>query len=183
MLASIPMLHSFKNSSPKKESSMPGVMHHTSVSIPEKTRIELVTALNMSLASTADLYNQLKQAHWNVKGPNFISLHKLFDDIASGMLSQSDTIAERVTSLGGSTLATTQMIGENTQLRAYPSDIFSEQAHLEHLIHNIAILGELTRNNIKQATELGDDATADIYIQLARFLDKHLWFLEAHLQK
>ena len=162
---------------------MKSPLHDTRISIPEKARIELIHALNLSLASTADLYNQLKQAHWTVKGPYFIAVHQLFDTIAAGILEHTDVIAERVESLGGTALGTTQSIGQNTQLRVYPTDIVSEKDHINHLTHNVAILGELSRNNIKQAEELGDTATGDIYIDLARFLDKYLWFLEAHVQK
>lgn len=175
-------LHAIKPSL-KKEAIMPSIMHDTKISIPEKQRIELVNMLNSTLVSTIDLYNQLKQAHWNVKGPTFIAMHKLFDEIAQGLLTHADTVAERITALGGTTLATTGLIGEYTQLRPYPTDIFSALQHVEHLSHNFAILGEHTRNNIKNAEKFDDYATGDIYIALTRFLDKNLWFLEAHMQK
>ncbi|OGB84636.1 hypothetical protein A3F66_03325 [candidate division TM6 bacterium RIFCSPHIGHO2_12_FULL_32_22] len=162
---------------------MSNLLHKTKINIPERARIELIAMLNNSLASTADLYAQLKQAHWNVKGPEFISLHKLFDEIAEEVEGQVDTLAERATSLGGTALGTLQEISKNTQIRTYPVDIFSAREHLEHLTHNFAILGELSRNNIKAAEELGDIATGDVYIVLVRMLDKNLWFLEAHLQK
>ena len=162
---------------------MSNLLHKTKINIPERNRVELIAMLNNSLASTADLYAQLKQAHWNVKGPEFISLHKLFDEIAEEVEGEVDILAERATSLGGTALGTLQEISKNTQIRIYPVDIFSAKEHLEHLTHNFAILGELSRNNIKATEELGDIATGDVYIELVRMLDKNLWFLEAHLQK
>ena len=161
---------------------MSNLLHKTRISIPEKKRVELIGMLNKTLACTADLYAQLKQAHWNVKGPEFIALHKLLDEIAERVEDQVDIIAERITSLGGTALGTTQEISKNTCLRVYPVDIFSAKDHLNHLTHNFAILGELSRNNIKEAEELSDVATGDLYIALTRTLDKDLWFLEAHLQ-
>lgn len=158
-------------------------MHHTKISIPEKNRINLISLLNISLASTNDLYAQLKQAHWNVKGPEFIALHTLFDELAEQVEEQVDIIAERITSLGGTALGTIQATAESSTLRKYPTDIFLAKEHLEHLTHNMAILGELSRNNIRNAEEFGDIATGDIYIALTRLLDKSLWFLEAHVQK
>ncbi|MDR3646232.1 MAG: DNA starvation/stationary phase protection protein Dps [Candidatus Babeliales bacterium] len=162
---------------------MKSLMHHSKISLPEKDRIELINILNKSLASTADLYAQLKQAHWNVKGREFIELHKLFDEIAELVEEQVDIIAERITSLGGTALGTIQQATTNTELRLYPVDIFKAEDHIEHLTHNIAILGELTRTNIKRSEDLGDMGTNDLYIDLVRLLDKSLWFIEAHVQK
>jgi starvation-inducible DNA-binding protein len=158
------------------------ILHHTQISIPEKKRVELIGMLNEALSSTMDLYAQLKQAHWNIKGKEFIAVHLLLDRIAEEVEEQVDTIAERITALGGTALGTLQYAAENTALRAYPLDIFAIKDHIEHLTHNIAILGELARDNIDASAELDDMATNDIYIQLARMLDKNLWFLEAHLQ-
>lgn len=162
---------------------MKNILHKTKISLPEKARIEIIAILNQSLASTADLQAQLKQAHWNVKGMEFIALHKLFDAIAEEIEEQVDTIAERITSLGGTALGTLQEATKNTKLRLYPVDIFLAKDHIEHLTHNFAILGELSRNNIKETESLGDMATSDLYIDLTRVLDKNLWFIEAHVQK
>lgn len=153
------------------------------MSLPEKERVQIIGLLNKTLASTSDLYAQLKQAHWNVKGMQFIALHLLLDKIAEEVEEQVDIVAERVTSLGGTALGTLQEAVKNTQLRIYPVDIFAEKDHLEHLTHNFAILGELSRNNIDETAKLDDMATNDLYIDLVRMLDKNLWFLEAHLQK
>lgn len=158
-------------------------MHVTKMSLPEKDRIESIAFLNKSLANASDMYAQLKQAHWNIKGMNFIALHKLLDDIAEEVEDQVDIIAERITSMGGTALGTLQEAVKNSALRVYPIDIFEAKDHLEHLTHNMAIFGELARNNIKKTEEIGDMATSDLYIGLVRMLDKNLWFLEAHLQK
>jgi len=158
-------------------------MHRTKIDISEKNRVEIIKLLNVSLASTTDMYVQLKQAHWNVKGPEFIALHKLFDELAAGMEEQVDIVAERVTSLGGTALGTIQSAAKNTVLTIYPLDIFSAHDHLEQLTDNFALLCALSRRNIEDAEKLGDIATGDMYIALTRFCDKSLWFLEAHLQK
>jgi len=162
---------------------MKPILHPTKISLPEKDRVEIIDMLNKSLACAADLQMQLKQAHWNVKGMQFISLHKLFDDIHEQVEEHADVIAERIMSVGGTAFGTLQSAAENTQLRKYPVDIFAAKEHLEHLTHNFAIFGELARNNIKDAEEFNDMATSDLYIDLTRMLDKGLWFLEAHLQK
>jgi len=162
---------------------MKSIMHFTRVSLPEKDRIEIVGALNKSLASTLDLYAQLKHAHWNIKGPEFFSLHLLFDKIAEEVEEQADIIAERIAALGGTALGTIQEITANSTLRVYPTNIFTAAEHIEHLTHNVAIVGELSQKNIDLTAELDDMVTNDIYVGLARMLDKNLWFIEAHIQK
>lgn len=159
------------------------LLHHTKNSLPEKNRADLVAMLNVSLASVADLYAQLKHAHWNVKGLQFIALHKLFDEQAEALEEYVDTVAERITALGGEALGTLPNVVANTQLKAFPMSLCEAKLTIEHLAHNFAILGELVRANIYKSEEHGDVATGDVYISLARFLDKNLWFLEAHLQK
>ncbi len=158
-------------------------MHATKNSIPEKDRIEVIQLLNLTLASAVDLYAQFKQAHWNVKGTQFFSLHTLFDDLAEQIEDQVDIVAERVTSLGGTALGTIQAATKNTQLREYPINIFEAKYHIEHLAHNVSILAEHARSNIKRSEKYNDYGTADLYIALTRMLDKILWFLEAHIQK
>lgn len=158
-------------------------LHNTKIDIPEKDRIEIIGFLNKTLASVSDLYAQLKHSHWNIKGKEFISLHLLFDTIAEEVEGQVDIIAERIMTLGGSALGTVQEIVKNTQLRVFPTNIFSAEKILDHLTHNMAILGELSRENMEETEKLNDMVTNEIYVGLARMLDKNLWFLEAHLQK
>lgn len=158
-------------------------LHHTKNSLSKKNCVDLVAMLNISLASVSDLYLQLKHAHWNIKGMQFIALHKLFDEQAEALEEQIDTIAERATALGGDALGTVQDVLANTQLKSFPSNLYEAKLVLEHLAHNFAILGEFARKNICEAEKHGDVATGDVYISLTRFLDKNLWFLEAHLQK
>lgn len=159
------------------------VLHHSKISIPEKNRIDLISMLNVSLASLSDLYAQLKNAHWNVKGLQFIALHKLFDEQAESLEEHVDIVAERITALGGTAHGTVQDVVANTKLKSFITNVFEAKLLVEHLAHNFAILGELARKNICDAEQHGDIATGDIYIGLVRFLDKNLWFLEAHLQK
>lgn len=162
---------------------MKNLLHHSQISLPEKDRVELIAMMNKTLASTSDLYAQLKQAHWNIKGEQFIAVHLLLDTIAEQVEEQVDIVAERIMALGGSAMGTLQEAVKNTQLRLYPTDIFMIKDHIEHLTHNMAILGELSRKNIKESEKYADMVTSDMYIALTTMLDKNLWFLEAHIQK
>ncbi|MBA3433352.1 MAG: DNA starvation/stationary phase protection protein Dps, partial [Actinobacteria bacterium] len=88
----------------------------TRIDIPEESREKLVELLNARLADSFDLYSQLKQAHWNVKGSDFIQLHVLYDDVAERVLGYVDEIAERATALGGLALGTVRMAADATTL-------------------------------------------------------------------
>lgn len=158
-------------------------MHHTQNGMAEKKRIESSAILNKTLASAIDLYLDTKQAHWNIKGYGFIATHKLLDEVAEEIEEHIDIIAERIAALGGTAYGTLQTVSKATGLREYPITIYSVTEHLEHLTHNVAILGELVRSDIHKTAELGDFGTNDLYISLSRMLDHNLWLLEGHLQK
>lgn len=157
-------------------------MHETKNGIPEKKRVDLANMLSPILAALSDLYNQSKNAHWNVKGMQFIALHELFDEIAEEIEDLVDTVAERITALGGTAYGTVQFVAKNTPLTPYPTDIFSGKEHLVALSHRIAQAGEIVRQGINYSGEQNDLATQDVLIEVERTLDKKLWFLEAHLQ-
>ena len=150
--------------------------------IADASREELVQLLNARLADTFDLYSQLKQAHWNVKGSDFIQLHLLFDQVAEGVLEYVDMIAERATALGGLALGTARMAAGATTLDEYPLDAVEGMETVRVVADRLAVYGGSVRKAIDEALELNDQDTADLFIEVSRAIDKHLWFVEAHLQ-
>lgn len=157
-------------------------MHSTKIDLPEKKRVKLVGLLNQSLAEAIDLKSQSKQAHWNVKGPNFIALHELFDKVAEDLDEQVDEIAERITALGGEAEGTIQAVAGRSKLPGYPLKLKNGLDHVERLSTALATFGRSVRAAIDESTELGDADTADLYTGISRQTDKNLWFVEAHLQ-
>ncbi|HMK87752.1 MAG TPA: DNA starvation/stationary phase protection protein Dps [Steroidobacteraceae bacterium] len=157
-------------------------MYKTKIDLSEKTRRNVIAILNDRLADAIDLQSQVKQAHWNVKGPHFIALHELFDKISDVVLEQIDEIAERITSLGGTAEGTVAVAAKRSKLKNYPLSITSGKDHLFYLSTQVSVLGKAVRAAIEEAAELGDADTADLFTGISRELDKYLWFLEAHLQ-
>jgi starvation-inducible DNA-binding protein len=155
----------------------------TRINLPADRREKLIALLNQHLADTFDLYGQIKQAHWNVKGPQFYGLHQLFDELAAKALKHVDEIAERATALGGSALGTVRMAAAASRLSEYPPNAAGGLQHVEALASRFAALGTTTRSAIEASENLGDRDTADLFTEVSRDLDKHLWFLEAHLQE
>jgi starvation-inducible DNA-binding protein len=157
-------------------------MYKTKIDLPEKVRRNVITVLNNQLAEAIDLQSQVKQAHWNVKGPNFIALHELFDKISDAVLEQIDDIAERVTSLGGTAEGTVAVAAKRSKLKNYPLSITAGKDHLFYLSTQLAAYGKAVRAAIDETDKLGDADTADLFTGISRTVDKYLWFVEAHLQ-
>lgn len=158
-------------------------MVQTSHDLPEEVRMQMVELLNKQLADTFDLFSQTKQAHWNVKGPQFYHLHELYDELAEGLLGHVDTIAERATALGGNATGTVRMASQSSRLPEFSEAEVGSMESVKMLVERYALLAESTREAIDLAEEAKDADTTDLFTEVSRTLDKDLWFLEAHLQK
>ena len=156
-------------------------MHKTKNDLPETTRTKVCELLNARLADAIDLQTQMKQAHWNVKGPHFISLHELFDKINEDVEEYVDDIAERAVELGGTVLGTARSVAKNSTLAEYPLQIWSGHDHVAAVSTALASFGKLARAAIDQTDEMRDKDTADLFTGISRGVDKWLWMVEAHL--
>ena len=157
-------------------------MFKTHNSLPDNVRKSAIGLLQARLADSVDLGTQTKQAHWNVKGPSFIGLHELFDKVATDVLNYTDLIAERITTLGGVAEGTAAVAAERSTLPPYPLDLAEGAQHVEALSTALATYGKLVRENIDQASEMGDQDTADLFTEVSRGVDRNVWFVEAHIQ-
>ena len=158
-------------------------MFETRNDLDAESREKLVALLNARLADTFDLYSQLKQAHWSVRGSDFFQLHELYDTIAEAVLGFVDEIAERATALGGLATGTVRMAAGASSLEEYPLDAIAGRDTVEVVADRLATYGAAVRSAADEAeSELGDLDTQDLFIEISRSIDKHLWFVEAHLQ-
>lgn len=157
-------------------------MYQTKNDLPEVLRAEMIETLNLCLADSITLQTQAKQAHWNVKGPHFIALHRLFDEVSNAILDYIDLIAERAVQLGGIAEGTAKMAVQRTQLKSYPLNIATGKDHCEALSSSLATFCGAVRQGIDAAEKAGDKDTSDIFTEVSRGIDQWLWFVEAHLQ-
>jgi starvation-inducible DNA-binding protein len=153
----------------------------TKNSLPQSIRLQSVGLLNRNLASAIDLERQAKQAHWNVKGPNFIALHELFDKVAEAAEEFIDLLAERVTALGGVAEGTIEAAAGHSALPSYPVEIGPEREHVDALSTALALFGKAAREAIDEVAQFGDADTADVFTEISRETDKQLWLVESHL--
>lgn len=146
----------------------------------EKVSIE---TLNARLADGIDLALAVKQAHWNLKGPQFIGVHEMLDGFRDELDDLNDKVAERAVQLGATAFGTTQVVAETSKLAPYPTDVYAIADHLAALIDRYATYANAVRDNIDETDEAGDNDTSDLFTEVSRAVDKQLWFLEAHIQE
>src|SRR5258707_15712236 len=167
---------------PQSRSRDVSPLYPTKNDLAEETRVEVITLLNQRLAECIDLQTQCKQAHWNVKGPAFIGLHKLFDDVNEDVEGYVDLIAERIVQLGGIAEGTIGAAEQRSKLPDYPIGIASGAEHVAALSDALSAFGRAARITIAEMDELEDSGSADMLTQISRGVDKWLWFVEAHQQ-
>ncbi|QQS12190.1 MAG: DNA starvation/stationary phase protection protein Dps [Rhodospirillales bacterium] len=148
--------------------------------IPVDVRGKMVDLLNACLADGLDLQMQLKQAHWNVRGPDFIQLHELFDKLYGNVVRHNDTIAERIAALGGTAEGTVRVVAERSRLADYPLTVQAGREHVAKVADAVAAFCGKVRGAIDQADEAQDADTTDLFTSVSRALDQDLWFVEAH---
>jgi len=160
----------------------PARLFSTKNDLPESIRLEVIPLLNQRLAECIDLQTQCKQAHWNVKGPSFIGLHKLFDDINESVEGYVDLIAERIVQLGGIAEGTIGVVEARSTIVDYPLTLSTGAEHVAALSDALSGFGRAARLGIEEMQELKDADSADMLTDISRGVDQWLWFVEAHQQ-
>src|SRR5579863_6855497 len=140
--------------------------------LPEEQQTKLVAMLNRRLADAIDLQLQSRQAYWNVKGPNFMTLRDLFDKVAEGVEEYANLIAEHIVQLGGKAEGTAHAVAGRSSLDGYRLSSAYGNSHIDVLSTTLIEFGRHTRYASVQATELKDVDTADIFTEIARGIDK-----------
>jgi starvation-inducible DNA-binding protein len=155
-------------------------MHDTHNTLSENIRGQSVELLNKHLAAAIDLHAQVKQAHWNVRGPGFIAIHELFDRVAVAVEDYSDMLAERSGALGGVAQGTVQIAAKNSFLIPYPLCIADCNAHVFAVSSALAAFGQSARAASGLAASYADADTADLFTEVSRGIDRQIWLVESH---
>lgn len=158
-------------------------MNPTKNDLSEANRLKIVALCQERLADAIDLQTMSKQAHWNVKGPQFRALHELFDEIHTAMLGYIDLIAERAVQLGGQIEGTARSVAKRTSLPEYPLEARSCPDHVEAMSAVLATFGQGVRAAIGRSEDCNDADTADMFTEISRGVDMHLWMTESHKQQ
>lgn len=176
------MARSTRGSARKSASPDRPRLFRTQNDLPADTRAQVCDLLNARLADCIDLQTHCKQAHWNVKGPSFIALHKLFDEINEAVEEYVDLIAERIIQLGGVAEGTARVVAGRSALSEYPLTAVTGMDHVAGLAESLSEFGRLIRMAIEETDDMGDKDASDICTEVSRGIDQWLWFVEAHRQ-
>jgi starvation-inducible DNA-binding protein len=153
-----------------------------SIALEGNAKSTVIDILNARLADAIDLSLIVKQAHWNLKGIQFIAVHEMLDLFRTAIDEHVDIIAERVAQLDGIALGTSQVVASGTKLAPYPTEIRKVPDHLAALAERFAALANQVREDIDATDDSGDADAADILTAFSRELDKDLWFIKSHLE-
>ncbi len=146
----------------------------------KKTSIGVLQAV---LTDSIDLYNTTRHAHWNVKGPQFHSLHELFETFYKTLETDIDEVAERLVQVGGTAHGLSQHVAGSTRLPPYPAEIRQGMDHLDALIPRYVAVAKNLREGIDTTDEAGDADTADLLTEISQHIDKAVWMMEATAEK
>lgn len=156
-------------------------MYKTPSQLPEPVRFEIAKLLNERLADGLDLHSHIKVAHWNVRGPQFPSLHPLFEQFATQLAVHNDATAERAVTLGALAVGTARQVAAGSKLPEYPAQTTRDLDHVRALVERIEQYLAGVRDTRKLAIERGDDETVDLLTGIVAEFEKNAWFLRATL--
>ncbi len=157
-------------------------MYKSPSQLPEDARVKIAETLNARLADGLDLHGQIKVAHWNIKGPQFASLHPLFETFATSLGAHNDTLAERAVTLGARAYGTVRHVAKTSRLSEYPQETTRDLDHVKLLAERFDKYLEGARESRAVADKSGDTDTVDILTGIITEFEKNAWFLRASLE-
>jgi len=157
-------------------------MFKTPSRLNEEALVKITGALNATLADGLDLHGQIKVAHWNIKGPQFPSLHPLFETFATALANFNDAIAERAVTLGGKAYGTSRYVVKRSRIADYPQEAVRDLDHVELLADRIDTYLDGVRASRHVAEKLADTDTVDLLTGVVTEFEKNAWFLRASLE-
>ncbi|MEQ6203183.1 DNA starvation/stationary phase protection protein Dps [Sulfitobacter sp. HNIBRBA2951] len=148
--------------------------------IDDQARHKVVGLLNARLADMISLTLAVKQAHWTLKGPGFIGVHELLDDVAERLREGADLMAERTVVLGGQAKGTVEEVSGKTSVAPYPTDLVDIEGHVAALTERYKSVGAALREAIATTADAGDAVTEDLFTEVSSIIDKDAWFIGAN---
>ena len=157
-------------------------MYKSPSHLPVDARIAVSKTLNARLADGLDLHAQIKVAHWNIKGPQFASLHPLFETFAVSLANFNDAIAERAVTLGAKAYGTVRHVAKTSTLPDYPQDTTRDLDHVKLLAERFDTYLVAMRESRAVGEKAADTDTVDLLTGVISEFEKNAWFLRASLE-
>lgn len=155
---------------------------NTSIGITEANRLAVATALSKLLADEFLLYTKTRNAHWNVEGPDFHSMHLFFESQYEALDDMMDGVAERIRQLGHYSPGTLKDFLALTHLTEKSASKNNSAGFIRELLEDHESIIVYLRENINAfANNYGDAGTSDYITGLMEDHEKMAWMLRAHL--
>lgn len=154
----------------------------TAISGRKEIHEELTEGLQIHLANLYGLMIKNQSFHWNVQGPEFFSLHQLFEDFYNELFREIDVTAERIRALGAQVEGSLQAFYEGSMLadRGMPRDA---DGMLEEMITCAVVVREYTQELLKLSGLAADEVSSDLLIQQMKLLEKRIWMCRSSLTR
>jgi starvation-inducible DNA-binding protein len=148
----------------------------------ERIVLERVVAqLNKQVANWNILFVKLHHYHWNVKGPQFFTLHGKFEELYTEAAVHIDELAERILALGGQPIATMREYLEVSTLKEAEGNESAEDM-VRIIVDDYSLIIEELKDGMGVACEAEDEITSDMLLAIHTELEKHIWMLKAFLR-
>lgn len=154
-------------------------MNDINTGLADNARHAVASALNNVLADTYALYLKTHSYHWNVTGPQFHTLHVLFEEQYREMWAALDEIAERVRALGVFAPASGRVFSELTVIDSAEKEPPTAEQMVENLLKDHETLIRRTREALATAEEANDPASEDLLTQRIQIHEKTAWMLRS----
>jgi starvation-inducible DNA-binding protein len=128
-----------------------------------------------------ELKSHVKLAHWNLRDPDFIAIHRLLDDVAATVEKGIDEVAERARQLGKVMDVTPTKVGEMNNLKPFPKGLLNRASACDGLVKSLGSTVDGLHKAIDQCDEIGDAISADLLTRVSGELEVYLWLIESHL--
>ncbi|MBS1520620.1 MAG: DNA starvation/stationary phase protection protein [Bacteroidetes bacterium] len=153
------------------------------IGITEENRAAVSAQLAKLLADEFVLYTKTRNAHWNVEGPDFHSMHLFFESQYEELDNIMDSVAERMRMIGHYAPATLKSFLQLTHLGELTERSNDSLGFIRELVEDHNSVIEFIRGNINPfANEYGDAGTSDFITGLMETHEKMVWFLRSHLK-
>lgn len=136
------------------------------------------SALQAVLVDLVDLALVAKQAHWNLVGPSFRSVHLQLDEVVATARELSDTVAERAAAVGVPPDGRAVTVAADSVIAEHPVGTIADTAVIAWFVDQLGAVITRLRAQIEE-TEKADPVTQDLLIEIAGELEKHRWMFQA----
>jgi starvation-inducible DNA-binding protein len=157
-------------------------MKTLNIGLNDQQRAVSIDRLNVTLSDLYLLLIKTKKFHWDIVGPQFMTLHKLWDDQYQKMETEIDEVAERARALGGFPVGTAAGFLRHAKVKEHPGQVANATESVAMLVDDHELVVRTLRDAIEACEEAKDRGTADFFTGLMQNHEEMAWMLRSFLE-